>query len=276
MSLERLRPFVPVLRVVGYLGALAIVVAVAVRAGDQLDPAQLDLWLLPPALALVAAWWLLLAAGWGLLVSGVVRRADLASWCATQALRYLPGGLWGPASRVAIVRGRMLDRLATVAAENVTALCAALGLGGIALAASGRPAWLPLVLALAVPALASRLVAGRTRVAPERAVPATVAYVAAFAAYAVAAALVQAAVSGFDDSLAVAGAALVAWAAGLVVVVAPGGVGVREVAYVGLLGGAIAEADLAAAALTLRVLTVFAEVGVLVVAGRPGAEPATP
>jgi uncharacterized membrane protein YbhN (UPF0104 family) len=276
VSLERLRPFVPVLRVVGYLGALAIVVAVAVRAGDQLDPAQLDLWLLPPALALVAAWWLLLAAGWGLLVSGVVRRADLASWCATQALRYLPGGLWGPASRVAIVRGRMLDRLATVAAENVTALCAALGLGGIALAASGRPAWLPLVLALAVPALASRLVAGRTRVAPERAVPATVAYVAAFAAYAVAAALVQAAVSGFDDSLAVAGAALVAWAAGLVVVVAPGGVGVREVAYVGLLGGAIAEADLAAAALTLRVLTVFAEVGVLVVAGRPGAEPATP
>lgn len=276
MSIERLRPFIPALRVAGYLGALAIVVAVAVRAGDELDPARLDLWLLPPAIVLVAAWWLLLAAGWGLLVSGTVRRADLASWCATQALRYLPGGLWGPASRVAIVRGRMLDRLATVAAENVTALCAALALGGVALALSGRPAWLPLALALAVPALASRPLAGRTRVAPERAVPATAAYAAAFAAYAAAAVLVQAAVSGFDDSLAVAGAALVAWGAGLVVVIAPGGVGVREVAYVGLLSGSVAEADLAAGALTLRVLTVFAEVGVLLAAGRPGAEPATP
>jgi uncharacterized membrane protein YbhN (UPF0104 family) len=276
VSLERLRPLLPALRVAGYLGALAIVVAVAVRAGDELDPAQLDLWLLPPALALVAVWWLLLAAGWGLLVSGAVRRSDLASWCATQALRYLPGGLWGPASRVAIVRGKMLDRLATVAAENVTALCAALALGGLALAASGRPAWLPLVLAIGVPALASRLVATRTRVAPERTVPATAAYAAAFAAYAAAAVLVQGSVSGFDEPFAVAGAALVAWGAGLVVVIAPGGVGVREVAYVGLLGGTLGEADLAAGTLTLRVLTVFAEVGVLLVAGRPGAEPATP
>lgn len=276
MSLERLRPLLPALRVAGYVGALAIVVAVAVQAGDELDPARLDLWLLPPALALVAAWWLLLAAGWGLLVSGTVRRADLASWCATQALRYLPGGLWGPASRVAIVRGRMLDRLATVAAENVTALCAALALGSLALGVSGRPAWLPLALVIAVPALASRFLASRTRVDPERTVPATAAYAGAFAAYAAAAVLVQAAVSGFDDSLAVAGAALVAWGAGLVVVIAPGGVGVREVAYVGLLGGSLAEADLAAGALTLRVLTVFAEVGVLLFAGRPGAEPATP
>ena len=154
------------------------------------------------------------------------------------------------------------------------ALCAALALGGVALTAAGRPAWLALALAIALPAVASRYLASRTRVAPERAIPATAVYAAAFTAYALAAVLVQGAVSGFDDSLAVAGAALVAWAAGLVVVIAPGGVGVREAAYVGLLAGTIGDGDAAAAAVTLRVITVFAEVGVLLVAARPVPGPA--
>ena len=269
-----MRPFVPALRVAGYVGALAIVAAVAVQAGDELDPARVDLWPLPFALVLVAIWWLLLAAGWGLLVAGSVRREDIGSWCRTQALRYLPGGLWAPASRVVIVRGGWLDKLATVAAENVTALCAALALGGAALAMGGRTPWSALVLVLAVPAVASRFLAARTRVAPDRAVPATAAYLAAFAAYALAAVLVQGAVSGFDDPFAVAGAALVAWGVGLVVVIAPGGVGVREAAYVALLAGTVGDADLAAAALTLRVITVFAEVAVLLVAARPVPGPA--
>ena len=87
--------------------------------------------------------------------------------------------------------------------------------------------------------------------------------------------LAQGAVSGFDDSIEVAGAALVAWGVGLVVVIAPGGVGVREAAYVGLLAGSsLSEGDLAAAAVTLRVLTVFAEIGVLLGRGPPGPGPA--
>jgi uncharacterized membrane protein YbhN (UPF0104 family) len=264
-----------VLRVAGYVGSLAIVAAVAVEAGDDLDPSDLDLWLLPPALAFIAVWWLLLASGWGLLVAGSVRRADISTWCRTQALRYLPGGLWAPASRVVAVRGRMLDKFATVAAENVIALFAALALGGLALAAAGRPLWLLAVPALALPTFGSRFLASRTRIAPERVVPATGLYLGAFAAYAVAAVLAQGAVSGFDDSIEVAGAALVAWGVGLVVVIAPGGVGVREAAYVGLLAGSsLSDGDLAAAAVTLRVLTVFAEIGVLLVAARPVPGPA--
>ena len=89
-----MRRFVPALRVLGYAGSLAIVVAVAVQAGGELDPAELELWPLVLALVLVAVWWLLLATGWALLVSGNVQRADIGSWCRTQALRYLPGGLW--------------------------------------------------------------------------------------------------------------------------------------------------------------------------------------
>ena len=156
------------------------------------------------------------------------------------------------------------------------ALCAALALGGVALTAAGRPGVARAgARARRCPRSASRYLASRTRVAPERAIPATAVYAAAFAAYAVAAVLVQGAVSGFDDSLAVAGAALVAWGAGLVVVIAPGGVGVREAAYVGLLAGDDrATATLAAAAVTLRVITVFAEVGVLLVAARPVPGPA--
>jgi len=90
----------------------------------------------------------------------------------------------------------------------------------------------------------------------------------------VCAVMVQAAVSGWHDWLAVAGAAAVAWGAGLIVVLAPGGVGVREVTYVGLAAGAAPHADLVAAAVTMRLLTIVVETAVLIVAGRPGAPPA--
>jgi glycosyltransferase 2 family protein len=81
--------------------------------------------------------------------------------------------------------------------------------------------------------------------------------------------LVQRAVTGDGDPLQIAGAAAVAWGAGLVVIIAPGGVGVRELAYVALLSDSLARADLAAAALTMRAVTVIAELAVLLAAGRP-------
>jgi hypothetical protein len=71
----------------------------------------------------------------------------------------------------------------------------------------------------------------------------------------------------------VAGAAAIAWAVGLVVIIAPSGVGVREVVYVALLSHAFGRPELTAAAVTLRVVTIVAELGVLLVAGRPAARP---
>jgi uncharacterized membrane protein YbhN (UPF0104 family) len=76
-------------------------------------------------------------------------------------------------------------------------------------------------------------------------------------------------VSGPDEILAVAGAASVAWAAGLVVVIAPSGVGVREVVYIKLLSGTLPFAELAAGAVTMRLAMIVAELGVLLLAGRP-------
>jgi glycosyltransferase 2 family protein len=61
----------------------------------------------------------------------------------------------------------------------------------------------------------------------------------------------------------VAGASCVAWAVGLVVVFAPGGVGVRELVYVWMLSGLYPTDQLRAAAVTSRLVTVAAELVVL-------------
>jgi len=264
----------PAIRLLGFVVALGIVLAMAVKAVREVELSQLAWWPLAPAFAATVAWWLLLARGWSLLSTGHPRRADVSTWCRTQSLRYLPGGIWAPVSRVAIVRGTILDRLSTVAAENVIALCAALGLGGLALAASGDLVWAALAPVVAVPVLASRFLVGRTRVDPPRTLVATRNYLLAFLAYGVSAVLVQAAVSGLHDPLAVAGAAALAWGAGLVIVIAPGGIGVREAVYVALLAGTLPTAELAAAAVAMRVVAVIAELVVLVAAGRPAPQPA--
>jgi uncharacterized membrane protein YbhN (UPF0104 family) len=112
-------------------------------------------------------------------------------------------------------------------------------------------------------------------VTPERARRGLGNYGVAFLAYAVHGVLVQLAVSGSVDVLAVAGAACLAWAAGLVVVIAPSGIGVRELVYVELLAGTMPHAELAAAAVTMRLVMIAAELGVLLVAGRPAPAPAS-
>lgn len=264
-----LRRAVPVLRVLGFVASLVLVGYIAVRAGRDLPERDLEWVLLVPAVAATTVWWVLLAGGWAVLAGGRWNRGHLGQWCRTQALRYLPGGIWAPVSRVAVVGGSALDRISTVAAENVIALCAALAVGGAALALDGRWAWAPLVLVVVVPLGLSRFVASRTRVVPERVLRATGGYVAAFVAYVCAAVLAQAAVSGWEDALLVAGAAGIAWAAGLVVVIAPGGLGARELAYVGLAGAALSSGDAAAGAVTLRLVTIAAELAVLAALGRP-------
>ena len=269
----RLAPLMPVLRALGYVAAVAILAYVTVRAASDVHPRDLARWPLPFAVACTAVWWLLLARGWALLVGGRLTRADVSVWCRTQALRFLPGGFWAPASRATLTQGRLLDRVLTVAGENLLSLAAAVAVGGAALAASQSAAWLALTAALAVPLVASRLVAGRTRVTPARSLRATGNYLVAFVAYAAAAALVQVAVSSDADPLAAGGSATLAWAAGLVVVIAPSGVGVRELVYARLLSDDVPFAEAAAAAVTLRLLTIVVEIAVLLLAGRPVSTP---
>jgi glycosyltransferase 2 family protein len=254
-------------RAVGYVACVGIVVLVGVAAARDLPDREFDWRLLVLAAPVAVAWWLLLARTWSLIVRGRWVRAEVAIWLRTQVLRFLPGGIWAPASRAAVTPGRATHRLWVVSAENVASLCAALAVGGLALALAGSPLWLPLVAAALVPLAVAR-------VAPRRLAAGLAARVTAngligFACYGVCAALAQAAVSGADRPLAVAGAAAIAWAAGLVVVFAPSGLGVRELVYVALLHRDLGRDDLVAGALTLRVVTVVAELGVLLVLGRP-------
>ena len=258
MARARRDRLVGVARALGFVAALAIVAYVAVKAIRDAPPRQLDVALLVPSVLLATAWWLLLARGWAMLMSGRWTHADAATWFRTQALRYLPGGIWAPASRLAVAGGSAADRVRTVAAENIGALVAGLAVGGLGLALAGRLVYAPLVLVPFAPALLARL-----NLLPQGS-PATVpAYVLGFVFYAGAAVLAQAAVSGWHEPLLVAGAAGVAWAVGLVVIIAPGGLGVREVVYVGLLAGALAKGEPAAGAVVLRLVTIVAELLVL-------------
>ena len=269
---ERLEPFLPALRVARFALAVILVAAMLVVAVRYVPFGSLTWWMLVPALAGALLWWTLLARGWAILASGHAARQDMGMWCRTQVLRYLPGGIWAPTSRVVLVGGSPVDRVATVAAENVVSLVAALALGGAALALSGRPVWGLLVAALLIPPAGLRLARDRTRLDRSRTWRATGNALVAFVGYLAAAVLVQAAVSGWHEPLLVAGAAGVAWAFGLVVVFLPGGLGARELAYAGLLAASFPHADLAAAAVVMRALTIVAELMILVVLGRPAAE----
>jgi hypothetical protein len=266
---KALRRAWPAVKALGTLASLAIVVVIAVKAFRDLPDRHVRWGLMAPAVACTALWWVLLAGGWSVLARGQWTLADVARWFRTQALRYLPGGIWAPVSRVAVTSGSALDRVSTVVAENLIALCAASAIGGGALALSGRPAWGLLVLALAVPFAGAQLVRSRTRVEHARVRAATVTYLTAFGAYVAAALLVQAALSHLDDPLQIAGAAALAWAAGLVVVFAPSGIGARELAYVALAGGALPHGDASAGAVLLRLVTVVAELAALLVVAWP-------
>jgi uncharacterized membrane protein YbhN (UPF0104 family) len=61
----------------------------------------------------------------------------------------------------------------------------------------------------------------------------------------------------------------VAWAVGLVAVFAPSGVGVREVVYVWFLSGVYPRVELQGASVLQRLVTIAAELAVLIAIGLP-------
>lgn len=86
--------------------------------------------------------------------------------------------------------------------------------------------------------------------------------IAGFGGFAIAAVLVGAAVLPVDaDVIQFAGIFLLAWLAGFVVPVAPGGLGVREAALIALAGGSMPMASVLAATLALRIASVIGDLG---------------
>jgi hypothetical protein len=262
---------IPVARALFYPCALVLVGYLAYRAARDTDFSSLHYWALAAAFPAALLWWVCLARGWAALVDDGAPGAAVASWCRTQVARYLPGGIWAVVARATTVRGRTRDKLAAVTAENVVVMLVSLAVGA-AWATVHDARWLPVVLLLGVPLLGSRWLERRTQVGRRHVRGAAVSYTVAYLAYGLVGLLVQLAVSGLHSPtypLYVAGASCVAWAVGLVVVFAPSGVGVRELVYVWMLSGLYPRAELTAAAVTSRLVTVLAELTVLAVVSRP-------
>lgn len=258
---------IAVARALFYPCALALVGFMGYRAARATDLSALHYGWLAGAYLAALVWWACLALGWASLVSEGNAHKAVKAWCYTQVARYMPGGIWAVVARATTVQGRVRDKLTAVTAENVIVLLVSLAVGG-AWASIHDWRWLPLTLLVAAPLLISRWLERRTKITRRRVRRTAGSYAVGYVAYGVLGVLVQVAVSGVRDPtypLYVAGAACVAWAVGLVVVFAPGGVGVREVVYVWMLAGLYPERQLEAAAVTSRLVTVLAELTVLAV-----------
>jgi len=271
-ALERRLPrAVAVARVIYLPLALLLVGYIGYDAARKIDLADIRVWALVVGYFAALVWWLSLAVGWSTLISERIRLVPMRAWCKTQVARYLPGGIWAPVARATTVRGRMRDKATAVVAENVIVLAVSVGVGALWVSVH-NPLWLPLAAAIALPTMATRWLERRTLVTRARVVRASGSYAVGFLAYGVTCLLSQVAVSGVRQPaypLYVAGAACIAWAVGLVVVFAPGGVGVREVVYIWMLGGLYPHAELQAGAVVARLVTVLAELTTLAVITLP-------
>ena len=121
-----------------------------------------------------------------------------------------------------------------------------------------------------VAVVAAAIVVGASLAARRPLLTALAFQILAFGAFALAAALIGAAVLPTGASLAhFAALFLLAWLAGFVVPVAPGGIGVREAALLALAGAGLPAAGLMAATLALRASSIAGDLGYgLVTLGR--------
>ena len=268
---RRMPRLVAVLRAAYYPTAIALVVWMGVDAAKALQDDQVNWTAVAGSFLVALVWWLSLIYGWANLVTERFDHSQAGPWCRTQVTRYLPGGIWAPLARTTIVRGRIRDKLAAVAAENTIQLCVALAIGVLWMTIHD-PRWLPLALLPLVPLVMSGWQERRTKVTRRGVIRASLVYGVGWIAYGLSAVLAQIAVTGIRDQtypLYIAGAACVAWAVGLVVVFAPGGVGVREVVYVWFLSSLYPREALQGASVLLRIITIAAELAVLITVGLP-------
>jgi glycosyltransferase 2 family protein len=266
----RVPRLVAVLRVVYYPAAIALVAWMGVDAARGLEQ-QVNWAAVAGCFVAALVWWLTQAYSWANLVTERFDHDQVGRWCRTQVTRYLPGGIWAPLARSTLVRGRVRDKLAAVAAEGFIQLCLALAVGALWMIIR-QPRFLPMAVVGILPLALAGWLQRRTQVTRRGILRASLIAAAGWVAYGVGAVLAQVAITGLRDDiypLYVAGAACVAWAVGLVAVFAPSGVGVREVVYVWFLSSLYPRAGLQGASVLQRLVTIAAELAVLIAIGLP-------
>jgi glycosyltransferase 2 family protein len=257
------------LRLAGFAVSVGLVAWVAKSAlsGAHLDRDDLGLIGLSMVPGLVS--WLCLGRAWAALTGSASARQAMGSWARTQALRYLPGGLWGTAARAATVDGATTTKASTVAVEAALTVGVGAAIGGIAMATGGNPWWAALVVVAVVTPVALHLAGRRNPIPTSRVLRALGWYILSWVTFAVSVGLAQAAVGPLHQPLVVAGAGALARVAGIVVLFAPGGIGVREAAYVALVGSYVPTSQAAEGSLLSRMVLIAVELAVLVVVGLP-------
>jgi hypothetical protein len=251
---------------VGSVVSVALVAFVVWRAAESVHHVDFDLVALTASLPVAIVSWLAQATGWFVLSGRSGWSDQVTTWAQSQSLRYIPGGVWAPLARSTSVQGGKFAKLATVVTEASMLLAAAVAVGGAEMAI-GRSAW----FALCIPApVALGVVLSRVRkaghpVGARQLVRSGLAYTVSWIAYSGATVLAQESVGGVSNAWQVAGAGCFAWAAGFVVVFAPSGAGVREVAYTALVGRSVPSSLAVAGTLVARLVLTVAELMVLVV-----------
>ena len=98
-SVEPRRGIPRIVRAAG--GAVSLLLLALVLSRAVRDTGDLHISPLPAvgAAILFGLSWLALGVGWSLLAADTARVGDMATWSRTQLFRYLPGGVWAPASR---------------------------------------------------------------------------------------------------------------------------------------------------------------------------------
>ena len=171
-------------------------------------------------------------------------------------MKYLPGSIFQYVSRQ--VEGAKTGIEHKLLAKSVVVEVGLHLVSSMSVAA----ACLTFARAPVVTVVAAALVVGASLAARRPLLTALAFQILAFGAFAVAAALIGAAVLPAGTSLAhFAALFLLAWLAGFVVPVAPGGIGVREAALLALAGAGLPAAGLMAATLALRASSIAGDLG---------------
>ncbi len=262
--IERLRRLAssPAGKVAGALLGLAVLVLLMLRLRDLWDehPVPLD-EASRPLLVLAFIVSFLAMTAYALVWPAALRMAGatpvpgmLAAYFAGGLGKYLPGGAWQYVGRAGLLRRRGVPVGAASASLLLEALASAAAAGLLApLAAGTRGLVAAGAAAVIVAVLARSGVAGRlARRVPGfgaldlRRLPLLVGrYLAVWLVFGLAFWLTARALFDVpvDDVLRYAGVFAAAWVAGFVVVIAPGGLGVREAVIVTLLAGRLGEAE---------------------------------
>jgi hypothetical protein len=281
-----------------FLGALGW--ALATQWGAVRAPlGQLSIWSVGVALAAVMAGILATFLCWRAVLANVAGRLPLAAGARVffvgQLGKYLPGSLWPVMAQMELGRDHQVPERASAAAVGVF-LLVVVGTG-LAVAAAASPlldpdalhaywlllAVLPLALLAAVPPVLNRLLGLVMRLARRPPLPAPLSStgllraagwaVVSWLAYGVHVWMLAGQLTDAGPLLLAhaTGAFAAAWCAGLLLVVAPAGAGVREAALILLLGGVLTGPQATVVAVVSRLLFVVGDLGwggVALLAGR--------